>query len=116
MRAAEREVDLARHAQHDEWVELRTEIGRLSAEWHRAGQQIERYEQAILPQTSAAMDAARLAYLNGQGDFSTVIEDFGLWLDARVRLAARDADRFATWAELQALTSGPPTVSSGEER
>jgi len=116
VRAAERELDLARHAEHNEWVDVRTEVARLSAEWQRAEQQIRRYQQAILPQTAAAMDAARLAYLNGRGDFSTVIEDFGLWLDARVRLATREADRFATWADLQVLTSGPATGGAGKGR
>jgi outer membrane protein TolC len=116
VRVAEQEVDLARHAQHDEWVDLRTEVARLDAEWQRAEQQVRRYQQAILPQTAAAMDAARLAYLNGRGDFSAVIEDFGLWLDARVRLAGREADRFATWAELQVLTGGQVAAGTGEGR
>jgi outer membrane protein TolC len=59
------------------------------------------------------VDAARLAYLNGRGDFSTVIEDFSLWLDARVQLAAREADRFVTWAGLQSLTRG--SAAGGSE-
>ena len=115
-RAAEQELELARHMEHDEWVNLRTEVARLGAEWQRADQQIRRYQQAILPQTAAAMDAARLEYLNARGDFSTVIEDFGLWLDARVRLAAREADRFAAWADLQVVISGPAPFGLGEER
>jgi outer membrane protein TolC len=116
VRAAEQEVELARHMQHDEWVNLRTEVARLTAEWQRNEQQVRRYTQAILPQTAEAMDAARLAYLNGRGDFSTVIEDFGLWLDARVRLASREADRFATWAELQVVTGGAVAAGTGEGR
>jgi len=32
-----------------------------------------------------------------------VIEDFNLWLDARVELARRESSRFATWAELETL-------------
>ncbi len=115
-RAAEQQIELARHELHDASVNLRTEIARLSAEWQRAEQQVQRYQQAILPQTAAAMDAARLAYLAGNGDFSTVIEDFGLWLDARVRLASREADRFVTWAELQVVAAGVPATGTGEGR
>ncbi len=46
-----------------------------------------------------------LSYLAGRGDFSTVVEDFGLWLEARSELARREADRFPTWAELEALVT-----------
>jgi outer membrane protein TolC len=116
VRAAEWDVDLARHMQHDAWADLRAEVARLTAEWQRSEQQVRRYKQAILPRTAEAMDAARLAYLNGRGDFSAVVEDFGLWLDARVRLAGREADRFATWAELQMVTGGPAAAGTGEER
>jgi outer membrane protein TolC len=76
----------------------------LAAEWRRANRQIDLYRQAIVPQSSAAVDAARAAYLVGRGDFLTVVDDFNRWLDARVELARREADRFATWAEVQALT------------
>lgn len=115
VRAAEQEVRLARDAQHDALVTLRTEVMRLTVEWERAQQQIRRYREAILPQTASAMDAARVAYLNGLGDFSTVIEDFGLWLDARVRLAVREADAFAAWADLQALIGSSLANGPGKE-
>jgi outer membrane protein TolC len=82
----------------------RAEAARLAAAWKTAGQQVVRYREAILPQTSAALDAARASYLAGRGDFSTVIEDFNLWLQARVQLARREADRFTAWAELVKLT------------
>lgn len=116
VRAAEQELTLARRAAHNERVELDAEIARLNAEWLRGEQQIRRYREAILPQTAAAMDAARLAYLNGRGDFSAVLEDFGLWLDARIRLAQREAARFATWAELQIVIGGPATPGTAEGR
>ena len=48
------------------------------------------------------------ATVPGRGDFSTVVEDFNLWLEARVQLARREADRFAAWAGLEALTGGQP--------
>lgn len=116
VRAAEQDLRLARDAQHDTWVTLRTEVMRVTIEWQRAQQQIRRYREAILPQTASAMDAARVAYLNGRGDFSTVIEDFGLWLDSRVRLAGREADAFAAWADLQVLIGNPVAGGTQEER
>jgi outer membrane protein TolC len=61
-----------------------------------------------MPQTSAAFDAARSSYLAGRGDFSAVVEDFNLWLEARVQLARREADRFAAWAEIQSLKGELP--------
>jgi outer membrane protein TolC len=79
----------------------------LQADWRRAEKQIVRYRQAIIPQSSAAVDAARSSYLAGRGDFSTVVEDFRMWLEARSGLARREADRFVTWAELDALLGAP---------
>ena len=105
VRAAEREVEAAKAELRDEQASVRAEAARLRAEWDQAERQLLRYQQAILPQTSAAMDAARVAYLNGRGDFSTVVEDFKGWLDARVGLAQREADRFTVWAQVQALIS-----------
>lgn len=120
IRAAEHELDMARAELRDAEASSRAEAARLAAEWRRAERQILRYREAILPQSSAAMDAARASYLAGRGDFSTVIEDFALWLDARVELARRQADRFITWAELEALTSrqigDEPAAAPKEDR
>ncbi len=107
VRAAELELEMARAELRDAEATARSQAARLAAEWGRAERQIIRYEQAILPQTSAAVDAARSSYLAGRGDFSTVIEDFNSWLDARTALAGREADRFAVWAGLQALLGEP---------
>lgn len=102
-RAADLELEAAQADLRDAQAQARAEAARLGAEWDRAGRQVERYRQAIVPQTSAAVDAARAAYLTGRGDFLTVVDDFNRWLDARVQLAAREADRYATWARLEAL-------------
>lgn len=107
VRSSELELEMARAELRDAEATARSQAARLAAEWGRAERQITRYAQAILPQTSAAVDAARSSYLAGRGDFSTVIEDFGSWLDARTALASREADRFAVWAELQALLGEP---------
>jgi outer membrane protein, heavy metal efflux system len=107
VRAAELEVEMAHAELREAEAAARSDAARLAAEWARSERQISRYAQAILPQTSAAVDAARASYLAGRGDFSTVIEDFRMWLDARTALAGREADRFAVWAELQALLGEP---------
>ena len=99
----------------DSEAEARAEAARLAAQWQRSEKQIQRYQQAIVPQTSAAIDAARSSYLSGRGDFLTVVDDFNRWLDARVQLASREAERFSTWAELEALIVSPAGSQSGKE-
>ena len=64
---------------------------------------VSRYAQGVVPQSGLALDAARSSYLVGRGDFSTVIEDFDMWLEARSGLARREAERFTAWAELQTI-------------
>jgi outer membrane protein TolC len=93
--------------------DVRAEVSRLVAEWQRAEAQVARTRDAILPQTSTAFDAARTAYVAGTGEFATVIADFRAWLDARIELAEREADRFTTWAELEALVAPPDMRASG---
>ena len=108
IRAAEAELEMARQEVRDAESMARAEAARFQAEWGKAERQIVRYREGILPQTSTALDAARSSYLAGRGDFSTLVEDFNLWLEARVQLARREADRFTAWAGLEALTGGQP--------
>jgi outer membrane protein TolC len=103
LRAAELERQAARGELADAEAVARAEAARLRSAWANADQQAERYREGILPLTSAMLDAARASYLTGRGDFSTVIEDFNLWLEARVALARREADRFAARAEFDRL-------------
>jgi outer membrane protein TolC len=106
VRSSRRRLDAAHAELAATEAEVRSGAARLLARWERDNAQIARYEQAILPQTSAALNAATAAYAAGQGDFSNLIEDFQLWLDARVALARRRAERFMTWAEIQNLIAG----------
>jgi len=108
IRAAEADLETARQELRDVEATLRSAAAGRASDWSRADRQIVRYREGILPQTSTALDAARSSYLAGRGDFSTLVEDFNLWLEARVQLARREADRFAAWAELEALTGGRP--------
>jgi outer membrane protein TolC len=108
VRAAEQDLVAASEDLRDAKAAARGDAARLVVELRRAESQIVRYRQAIVPQTSAAIDAARSSYLAGRGDFSTVIEDFREWLDARTQMASREAGRFIAWSELQSIVT-PPT-------
>jgi outer membrane protein TolC len=110
IRAAEHELEMAEAELRDTVALARAEAARLAAERERADRQLLRYREAIVPQTSAAVDAARASYLAGRGDFSTVVEDFELWLEARAELARREAERFQVWAEVEALVTPAPVV------
>jgi len=104
-RAAEHKFDEARKNLKEIETAVSSEIAILLARWNRDHEQITRYRDAIIPQTSAALNSARSSYLAGRADFSVVIEDYRLWLDARTQLARREADRFITWAGFDALTA-----------
>ena len=114
VRAAEHDVQAAREDLRDGERRVRAELQRLVANWRRDCDQIERYRGAILPQSSVAFDAARSAYATGRGDFTTVADDFRRWLDARLGLARREADRFTTWAEVQAIIARRRIVGTPE--
>ncbi len=89
------------------------EAAGLLARFRRDGEQVILYREAIVPQTAVALDAARASYLAGRGDFSTVLEDFNGWLDARVGLARREAARYVTWSEIDALAGDPADGRQG---
>jgi outer membrane protein TolC len=114
----EHELAMARHELHDAEAAARAEAARLLAAWRNADAQVRRYREAILPQTSAAIDAARASYIAGQTDFSTLVEDYEFWLQAREQLGQREADRFRLWSDLDVLVSpaGSPAVAEGSAR
>lgn len=103
IRAAQKDVESAEGEYRAMELKLRSEIAELSARLQRDTAQIRLYRTSILPNTELALRAARDAYSTGRGSFAAVIEDFRQWLEARVGLSRREADRLMTWAELQAL-------------
>lgn len=103
--AAEAELRMAREEQRETEAMVRSSAARLRAEWGRSARQIRLYREALIPQTQAALGAAQSSFLADRVDFSTVIEDFQMWLEARSQLASREAERFSTWAELESLIS-----------
>ncbi len=82
---------------------MRADIARLANEWRAAGEQIDRYRTAILPQNSAAFEATRSSYLTGRGDFVSVLEEFRRWVEVRTEPSSREADRYTALARLEAL-------------
>jgi outer membrane protein, heavy metal efflux system len=112
VRAAELDLEAARRELDAELARVREMTTRIATAREQSESQLERYREGILPQTSAVFDAARSAYLAGRGPFSTLIEDFNLWLEARTEVARRESDRYMAWAELQALTTPAPDVAA----
>lgn len=103
IRAAEHDLDAVRAERREAEISARAAGERLLGSWWRLDGQLRLSSEAILPQSSAAFDAARTAYLHGQGDFSTVVEDYGRWLDARVAQARLEAERLAVRVQIAAL-------------
>lgn len=115
-RSAGHKLEEARKSLKEAETAVSSEITSLYAKWNRDREQIRRYREAIIPQTSAALNSARTSYIAGRADFSVVIEDYKLWLDAVAQLARRESDRFVTWAAIDALTAPfPPYEIKGEK-
>lgn len=115
-RAAGHKLEEARKNLKETESVISSEVASLYAKWNRDREQIIRYREAIIPQTSAALNSARTSYIAGRADFSVVIEDYRLWIDAVAQLARRESDRFVTWAAIDALTASfPPHENKGEK-
>jgi outer membrane protein TolC len=112
-RAAQAEHAASLADLRDAEARARSEANALRADWERVQNQVVRYQQSFVPQSSLAFDAARTAYLGGRGDFSTVIEDLNIWLEARTGLARWESERFRAWARLETLLSPTSLTSDG---
>lgn len=104
LRSARFEVEAATQDLREAQANTRAEARRISAQWQRDTKLVQRYTQAILPQTRAAFDASSARYVAGKGDFSQVVEDFDRWLEATTQLARRESERFITWIGIESLT------------
>jgi len=111
--AAERELEAAQAAVADVTAEVRAEIRRLEVVQRNASAQIGRYQGAIMPQSSAALDATRSSYLAGRGDFVAVLDEFRRWVEVRVDLARRETDRYLALVQLAALTGDATPAGTG---
>lgn len=105
--AIESEVSAARADLAAAELAGRAEAVRLGAERDRLEASRERLSGAIVPRSSVAFDVARSQFLHGEIPFTRVLELWNAWFEARVELAKAEADRFAIWAEAQALAGAP---------
>jgi len=97
-----------------EKLALAENLAALEARMSQASAQSTRYEQEILPLATAALEAARASFLAGRGDFATVVEDFNLWLEAKVALASWQAEQFAAALDFACCLGILPWLSGQE--
>ena len=116
VRAAESAVAAARADAAAVAVAGRAEAVRLGAERDRLERSLARLAGAIVPRTSVALDAARNGFLNGEVQFSRLLELFNDWFHARTELSSGEAARYAVWAESQALAGAPLADLQPESR
>lgn len=115
--AARLEVEALLARRHETELGARAELARWLAEGRRLETVRRRYREAVLPQGSAALDAARAELLAGRGPLSEVLERFEDWYHDRIDLARAEADRYVAWAEIEALLASPlPAPSEGGSR
>ncbi len=112
--ASERELEAARRDLDDAAAGMRAEAAGLVAEIARDDRQIEQYRSALLPQSAATFDAVRASYLTGSGDFSSVLDEFRRWTEARVELVGLEAGRFALQSRLAAFVNPPALTDSAD--
>lgn len=114
--AMESAVAAARAAVAAAQVAGQAEAVRLGAERDRLERALARLAGAIVPRTSAALDAARIGFLNGDVTFALLLELFNDWFHARIELTSAEAARYAVWAESQALAGAPLAELEPESR
>lgn len=88
---------------------LRAEAEALTAAWRRLERRRALYDEALLPQSSAAFDAARAAFLAGDRELASLLEALERWLEVRIERAEIEAARFAVGAAVAALIGPGPT-------
>lgn len=103
-RAADKEVVAARADLLAAKLAAKSEALRLAAQWKKNEKLIKQYKETIIPKNISILEAVRTAYIAGQSDFPAVIEDSRALLDAKIRLARLEADRFMVWAAIMNLT------------
>lgn len=88
---------------------VRAEAESLLASWRRLERRRELYDEALLPESSAAFDAARAAFLAGDRELGSLLSALERWLEARIERAEVDAERFAVAAAVREILGPGPT-------
>jgi outer membrane protein TolC len=94
VKAAELELEAARHSLADTEAMTRAEATHMLTNWRNADAQALRYREGIVPETSAALDAARAAYLGDRGNLLDRHRGLQSWLERASPSPAARADRF----------------------
>ncbi len=115
--AAESELVAAREELRRAVLEARSELARWLAQGRRQDVAVRRLAEGVVPQASAALEAARIEFLNGRAPFSETLTRFKDWYHARLDLARANAARYSAWAEIESLLASPvPARPSGGSR
>ncbi|MGE0640175.1 MAG: TolC family protein [Thermoanaerobaculia bacterium] len=111
-------AEAALRAEQSAYRQLELELAAQGSEWGAERDRLERALEAlsgaVVPRTSAALDAARVAFLNERLPFSRLLELQNEWFHARVDLERVEAERFAVWARWQEVAR-PGTVPLASE-
>ena len=107
LRQAEWELEAARHDLADRRIRLRSEALELVSRARRAERLIALIGQGVIPQARGALESARASYGVGRLPLLDVLGDLKVLLEARIALAAQEADRFQSLAALEALLDRP---------
>ena len=90
-RQAERER--AQFMRDDEWRQHAAEARLNLGDWTRLETRLKSYDDSILPEAEARIEAARLAWAAGSGTLAAVLDARRAALDARMRRLDLEADR-----------------------
>ncbi len=107
--AAADEAAAAEAGAHAATLAARRQGEALIASWRGLERRRALFDEAMLPQSAAAFDAARAAFLAGDRDFESLLEALGRWLEVRVERAEIEAERFSVGAAVEALIGPEPT-------
>jgi outer membrane protein TolC len=111
---AEHDLAAARADLESARLAARAELGRLIVERARTDGELERLRQGLLPESSAAFEAARSGLFDGSSTIARAVDLLRAWIDARVDLARLQAERLSTRGALLALLPDP--VTDGGDR
>jgi len=66
-------------------------------------EQVERFDDSIVPQAEQTFAAAQAGYITGKVDFMTLLSSQMLVLDSQRDRAMKTAEYLQTWAKIEAL-------------
>ncbi len=112
---AARQAELARAEalREDSWREHAAELRLNHWDWTLLGQRLSRYDDTILPEADARIEAARLAWAAGSGSLAAVLEARRAALDLRLSRLDLETDRSRHALALRYLGATADTYAAG---